>query len=68
MKISDDYANDICALGQGAKCCRYLALGKGWECMKLNPTTKTYLDERVKAGTIHAQGDNCEGMNNREDT
>ncbi len=54
-------AIEICKLGQGAECCRYLACGReGFHCLKLTEHKK-YLDDRVKANTMHAQADNCEG-------
>ena len=44
-------------------CCRYLAMGsKGWECLKLDPMHKAYMDKRVKENTMRAIGDNCEGI------
>ena len=44
-------------------CCRYLVMSPdGWDCCKLNPTLKAYIDERVVLGAFRAVGDNCEGQ------
>jgi hypothetical protein len=60
--ISDrKYVDSICKIGQMDDCCRYLACGKnGFECMK-GTEHKAYLDGRVKAGTMNAKADGCEG-------
>lgn len=62
MDTNNDYVMDVCKLGQGAECCRYLTLGAstGWECAKNKPLGRI-LDERAKAGMMVARGDNCEG-------
>jgi hypothetical protein len=58
--IPDDHVAKVCKPGK-KDCCRYLTMsGKGWECAKLT-SFKSLLDDRVKAGTIRAIGDNCEG-------
>lgn len=54
------YIENVCKPGK-ADCCRYLVMSEGWECAKLHPGLKLMLDDRVKAGTIRAVGDNCEG-------
>lgn len=55
---------EVCLIGQGAKCCRYLLMGsKGFECAK-NTDFKSILDDRVADNAMVAQGDNCDG---RED-
>lgn len=51
---------DICKIGQGKDCCRYLTRAVfGWECAKLDPSMKTQIDQRVFR--MKAQGDNCDG-------
>lgn len=66
MRITEDKLKNDCKLGQGPVCCRYLIGGeRGFECAKLL-SLKEYLDGRVAAGTINAQGDNCEGVDNYE--
>lgn len=66
MKLTDNYLKNICKIGQGKACCRYLTCSAdGFECEKLGPA-KGILDSRVMYMT--AQGDNCEGVDNREKT
>lgn len=53
---------DICKLGQGENCCRYLGLGeKGFECLKYTEYA-LQLDLRVFEKTITARGNNCPGI------
>jgi hypothetical protein len=57
----NDQIKNVCKIGQGSDCCRYLMMGpKGFECAK-HTELKTLLDKRVMLKTITAQGDNCEG-------
>lgn len=52
---------DICKVGQGEACCKYLLLGeKGFECAKTNGW-KEIVDEHWKKTQHAAQGDNCDG-------
>ena len=69
------HVKDICKIGQGRECCRYLIVGGlGFECAKLTKL-KTLLDKRVLKDSMTAQGDNCKGYSvklsieilNRED-
>src|SRR3954471_2560421 len=34
MEITDDHAKNVCRLGQGEKCCAFLASRARWECAK----------------------------------
>lgn len=56
---NDKYVNDVCKMGQGADCCRYLVMGKGWECAK-ETSMKATIDARVHSYT--AKSDNCKGF------
>lgn len=59
-KITDEHAKSACKPAT-LECCRYLTMGpNGWSCEKLG-SFRSLLDERVKAGTMRAIGDNCEG-------
>ena len=59
MSIDKDRLHNICKIGKGADCCKYLGAGaKGIECLKLTPF-KEMLDRKV--GMV-AQSDNCEGI------
>lgn len=52
---------EVCKIGHGNECCRYLVIGsKGFECMK-NTEMKHLLDSRVQNKMMTARGDNCEG-------
>jgi hypothetical protein len=71
MKIGDfpdlEHAKNICQVGQGSNCCRYLTMAlDGWSCEK-HSSLKSYLDFRARTGMMHAIGDNCEGKDSREE-
>lgn len=57
----------VCKPGQGAATCRYLSVdpqrpnGEMFSCQKYG-TLREAIDERVKEGTMRAQGDNCGGL------
>ena len=57
MKIlSITEAASICKMGKGEQCCAYIIAGPdGLECAKGTGFQGT-IDERLKNGTIHAQG------------
>jgi len=56
---------EVCKIGQGNDCCRYLVVGpNGFECAK-HTALKRYLDTRVTNKLITAQADNCEGVQNK---
>ena len=55
------HVKDICKIGQGHDCCRYLVMGStGFACAKYS-SAKSILDARVKNHDIVARGDNCDG-------
>ena len=63
MVIPNKYVTEVCKMGSGKLCCRYLILGgMGFECAKKEQSLKRYLDLRVEQGTINATGDNCDGL------
>lgn len=49
----------VCRLGEGAATCRYLVMRPDFTCAKLSPLRAT-ID--VRAATMAAQGDNCDGI------
>lgn len=56
-----EHVKNVCKIGQGNDCCRYLVMGaQGFECAK-GTSLQSHLDARVITNTIVAQGDNCEG-------
>jgi hypothetical protein len=55
-----EYVNNICKVGQGKDCCRYLAADKyGFCCLKLDEKAKKHIDNHVEY--MSAKADNCEG-------
>lgn len=59
-----DHIKNICKIGQGNDCCRYLTMSpSGWNCEK-HSGLKKILDSRATNKTMVAQGDNCEGKTN----
>jgi len=58
----DDFCvTDVCKVGQGVLCCRYLTMSpSGWSCEKLTDMGRT-IDRKVTAGEFTAKGDNCLG-------
>jgi hypothetical protein len=53
---------NICKVGQGSDCCRYVVAGVGGiTCAKLVEELKTQIDKRVAMGKFSATSDNCEG-------
>jgi hypothetical protein len=64
MKAVPDYINEVCRIGQGHACCRYLTVGAdGFDCEK-RTAIKVVLDARGDSMT--ARGDNCPGMTGAE--
>lgn len=61
----NEYIKQICKIGQGGACCKYLVMGtEGFECMKVNSAYKALIDEKWAKEQHVAQGDNCEGQAN----
>ena len=63
MEITNERLMEICKMGMGKQCCRYIIVDpdEGFVCAKGTPLQVT-LDANVL--TMTAQGDNCEGLNN----
>lgn len=58
--FNDAYRADVCRIGQGEACCRYLALGAvGWSCEKRG-NLRLAIDRRVDQ--MSAKSDNCDGV------
>jgi hypothetical protein len=63
MKITPEYANTTCLMGEGSLCCRYLvAPPSGLSCAKLDADVSAIINARYAAGTMAARGDNCPGF------
>lgn len=66
MAELSEHVKNVCKIGQGNDCCRYLILGtEGFECAK-HTELAILLNSRVMAGTIVARGNNCEGKTAKE--
>lgn len=64
MSLDGKHVREVCKIGQGKDCCRYLVCGaSGFECQKLG-ALKGVIDSKVMYMT--AQSDNCEGVRNDE--
>lgn len=64
----NQYIKEVCKIGQGAACCKYLVGGKnGFECMRVNPANKFVIDKNWETTEHVAQGDNCEGKEDLSD-
>lgn len=62
----NEHIKNVCKIGQGYECCRYLAVGpKGFECLK-SSDLKDHIDDRVERDDMVSQGDNCEGKSQKE--
>ena len=60
-RISNEHLREVCRIGQGNDCCRYLICGKnGFQCSK-HSNLKSHLDAMVTSTKMTAQGDNCDG-------
>lgn len=63
--VDDDCARNVCKIGQGAACCRYLTMGAGgWSCERKTELAAV-IDERVASGTFTAKSVNCDGRQAR---
>lgn len=64
MALSTQHMKEVCKIGQGADCCKYLLCsGEGFECGKTG-ALKGVIDSRAEYMT--AQGDNCDGVSNTQ--
>lgn len=64
MLLSRDRVRNICKLGRGADCCKFLLAGQqGLECGKLDSVLGPML--AIKPGMV-AKGDNCDGIDHRK--
>ena len=58
-----DYVTQVCKIGLGNKCCRYLMAGRnGFECALItSPGLVKKLDRRAEAKSMVAIAKNCNG-------
>lgn len=61
--IPEKHLKEVCKVGQGNACCRYIvADSTGITCAKNNPSLKKTLDHRVASNQMIAMADNCIGL------
>ena len=60
--MTEDKAMDVCKVGQGPACCKYVTMdADGWKCLKLT-SMKAAVDARTN---MKSKGDNCDGEVNK---
>ena len=58
--ISDEHVKEICKIGQGKDCCKFITMGVGgFECAKGTEFESIIL---ARGTSMSAQGDNCKGI------
>lgn len=60
MNIADDHVMKVCRSTKPGGTCSYLMMSGGWVCAKGTPM-EAVIQERRKARTMNAMGNNCEG-------
>lgn len=61
----DQWVKDVCRIGQGATCCRFLTMSpEGWSCEK-HGEHSALLTHRAACGQMTAIADNCAGRISR---
>jgi hypothetical protein len=63
LDSAKDWLKEVCLLGTGSTCCRYLVAGaSGFGCAKHDLSMALTINRRVANGTFNAVGDNCKGL------
>lgn len=57
VSMTSDEAKEICNLGQGDKCCAFLVMGTGFECIRMAYPKNSSIFGRLKDGTMNAKGE-----------
>lgn len=61
--IPSKMLKEVCKIGQGAECCRFIVVSdEGLMCAKNKTVSHDVLNNLVNEGIMTAQGDNCEGL------
>lgn len=61
VALDRERLTDVCKLGEGSTCCRYVVMAAGWVCAK-NTELRPTIEGRIADGSMTAQGDNCAGL------
>lgn len=65
--IPKDHLKEVCKIGGGADCCRFIVAGAGGiGCAKHEPLLAFQINQRVADGVFVAIADNCEGLKHDE--
>ena len=65
FKQLPEHIQNVCKIGQGAECCKYLLAGQeGFICGKITEGWKAVVDDNWAKNAHVSQGDNCEGKEN----
>ena len=57
VQMSGEEAKEVCRLGQGEKCCAFLAVdSKGFNYIRMDYPTNTPIFDRLDKGTMNAKG------------
>jgi len=69
LKEDKKHWEEVCKIGQGANCCKYLVMGEaGFECMRDKPENKKVIDDNWTKHPHVAQGENCMGYEAEKNT
>jgi len=61
VSVTPEHAETVCKSGKGEIACSFLGLGEGgFSCLKKS-SFESAIQERRRAGSIGAKGDNCSG-------
>jgi len=59
----ENWLQEICKIGQGAQCCKFLTVGPGgFSCGKMDPAIYAGILATWHLAPHTAQGDNCDGV------
>lgn len=63
MMMTASHTRDVCLIGKGVACCRYLiGDGLGLHCAKRHAAFAAEIERRQAVGSLNAKGDNCAGF------
>ena len=65
--LTEEHVKNVCKMGLGEKTCRYMSMsGASYSCLKVasNHNMAHMIEDRIREGTMNAQGNNCGGRYN----
>jgi len=57
VQLDNEEVRSICKLGQGQKCCAFLVMGSGFECVRMDPSISRTIFNRLENNSINARGE-----------